>query len=226
MGRWIEEFPGNMTWSNSALICKGMAPYGCVALGEIDIVCERLRERQAEPDAWREEWERMAAGLEVRGEASQAAGHWMTAGNFYLRAGMYYFTAERFVEPGPQKRELGRKSLEFQGKGLQRRYPNIERVEVPYEGSSLPAWFLRAPGVTGPAPTVVVFDGMDNCKEMSVLFWNSPTAAGTRSRSTARARASRCACVTCLRVTITKCPALRPMISWQRVPMSIRRGWW
>ena len=36
MGRWIEEFQGNMTWSNATLICKGMAPYGCVAMGEID----------------------------------------------------------------------------------------------------------------------------------------------------------------------------------------------
>ncbi len=30
--------------------------------------------------------------------------------------------------------------------------------------------FVKAPGVSGRAPTVVVFDGMDNCKEMSVLF--------------------------------------------------------
>jgi len=41
---------------------------------------------------------------------------------------------------------------------------------VPYEGTTLPALFMKAPGVTGRAPTVVVFDGMDNCKEMSVLF--------------------------------------------------------
>jgi dipeptidyl aminopeptidase/acylaminoacyl peptidase len=46
----------------------------------------------------------------------------------------------------------------------------MEKVEVPYEGTTLPALFLKAPGVSGPRPTVVVFDGMDNCKEMSVLF--------------------------------------------------------
>jgi dienelactone hydrolase len=34
----------------------------------------------------------------------------------------------------------------------------------------LPAYFVKAQGVTGPAPTVVVFDGLDNCKEMSSLF--------------------------------------------------------
>ena len=37
----------------------------------------------------------------------------MTAGNYYLRAGMYYFTGERFVHPGSEKREIGRKAIEL-----------------------------------------------------------------------------------------------------------------
>ena len=40
---------------------------------------------------------------------------------------------------------------------------------MPFEGTTLPAWFLKA-DVHGPAPTVVMFDGLDNAKEMSVLF--------------------------------------------------------
>jgi pimeloyl-ACP methyl ester carboxylesterase len=55
------------------------------------------------------------------------------------------------------------------GKGIARRYPAIERVEVPYEGTTLPAWLYKA-DVTGVAPAVVMFDGLDNAKEMSVLF--------------------------------------------------------
>ena len=167
---WISEFPGNFVWSNAALVTKGMAPYGAVALGEIDEVCERLRPRQGEPDAWREEWCAMGRRLEAVAIAAAAAGHDMTAGNYYLRAGMYYFTGERFVPPGDVKAEIGKKALECQHAGLRRRYPNIELVEVPYEATTLPALFMKAPGVAGPAPTVVVFDGMDNCKEMSVLF--------------------------------------------------------
>src|SRR6266508_1458191 len=137
-GAWIEQFPGNLTWSNAALVTKGMAPYGAVALGEIDTVCERLKARQGEPDAWREEWCAMAKRLERAADAAAAEGRQLTAGNCYLRAGMYYFTGERFV--------------------------------VPYENTTLPALFMKAPGASGRAPTVAVFDGMDNCKEMSVLF--------------------------------------------------------
>ena len=169
-GTWIEQFPGNLNWSNAALVTKGMAPYGAVALGEIDEVCERLLARQSEPDAWREEWCAMASRLEKVADKAAAEGRQHTAGNYYLRAGMYYFTGERFIYPGPLKLEVGRKSLQCQRAGLERRYANMEFVDVPFEGSTLPAIFLKAPGVTGPAPTVVVFDGMDNCKEMSILF--------------------------------------------------------
>jgi len=147
-----------------------MAPYGAVALGEIDEVCERLKARQGEPDAWREEWCAMGKRLERAADAAAGEGRELTAGNYYLRAGMYYFTGERFVVPGEEKREIGRKALQCQHAGLERRYPNLERVEVPYEKTTLPALFMKAPGASGRAPTVVVFDGMDNCKEMSVLF--------------------------------------------------------
>jgi len=169
-GTWIEQFPGNMTWSNAALVTKGMAPYGAVALGEIDDVCERLKTRQSEPDAWQEEWCAMASRLEKVADKAASSGHEMTAGNYYLRSGMYYFTGERFIYPGEQKREVGRKSLQCQRAGLERRYRNIEFVEVPFENTTLPAIFMKAQGASGRAPTIVVFDGMDNCKEMSVLF--------------------------------------------------------
>jgi len=167
---WIDHFPGNFQWSNATLVLKGMAPYGAVALGEIDEVCERLRQRQDEPHAWWEEWCAMGERIAKTADTAEAAGNKLTAGNYYLRAGMYYFTGERFIAPGDEKREVGRKSIELQTKGILRRYPNVEKVEVPYEGVTLPALFMKAPGATGRAPTVVLFDGLDNCKEMSVLF--------------------------------------------------------
>jgi len=74
------------------------------------------------------------------------------------------------VPPGDLKQEIGRKALACQHAGLRRRHANIEFVEVPYEGATLPALFMKAPGVAGRTPAVVVFDGTDNCKEMSVLF--------------------------------------------------------
>ena len=44
---WIHSFPQNFQWSNATLVCKGMAPYGAVALGEIDWIVQRLHARSA-----------------------------------------------------------------------------------------------------------------------------------------------------------------------------------
>src|SRR4051812_2070948 len=169
---WTEEFPGNFAWSNAALVTKAMAPYGAVALAEIDAACEKLRSRQGEADAWREEWCALGARVEAHAIRELALGHRLSAGSFLLRAGMYTFTGERFMVPGPEKRRVGAKALRLQQEGLLIRYPNLERVEVPYEGgATLPALFLKADAENEkPRPTIVVFDGMDNCKEMSVLF--------------------------------------------------------
>jgi len=167
---WTEHFPSNLMWSNATLVCKGMAPYGAVSLGEIELVCARLREREGEAAAWGEEWCKVAAMVEKLGDEAAAAGNNATAGNQYLRAGNYYYTGERFVPLGEEKTAIYRKALRCSQEGLKRRYPDMEIVEVPYEGKTLPAYFMKAQGVSGPAPTVVLFDGMDNCKEMSVLF--------------------------------------------------------
>jgi len=169
-GNWIDSFPKNYQWSNATVITKGMAPWGAVALGEIDEVVQRLHQRADEPHAWWEEWCAMAERMEKAADQAAAEGRDATAGNYYLRAGMYYYTGERMVPPGEQKLGIYRKSLRCSQAGLKRRYPNLEVVDVPYEESSLAAYFLKSPNAKGPAPTVVLFNGLDNCKEMNVLF--------------------------------------------------------
>ena len=171
-GPWIDHFGENFLWSNATLILKGMAPYGVVALEEIDRVCEKLRARQAEPDrgqAWFEEWRAMGELIEKRGDAALANGHKITAGDYYLRAGIYHYNAERFITPGPEKKAQGAQAYKAWHHGIRLRHPNVEFVEVPYEGTTLPALFMKAQAGR-PAPTVVVLNGMDNAKEMSVFF--------------------------------------------------------
>jgi dienelactone hydrolase len=168
---WTDSFPGNFQWSNATLVCKGMAPYGAVALEEIERVCERLRARgPQDPDAWWQEWCTEAERSEKLADAAVGEGRDAVAGIHYLRAGNYYYTGERFIPPGEKKLGIYKRALRCYQEGLKRRHPEIEFLEVPYEGKALPAYFMKARGAKGRAPTVVLFDGMDNCKEMSVLF--------------------------------------------------------
>jgi alpha-beta hydrolase superfamily lysophospholipase len=169
-GPWIDHFGDNFLWSNATLILKGMAPYGVVALEEIDRVCERLRPRQHEPHAWQEEWRAMGERIEKTAVAALDKGHKLTAGDYYLRAGIYHYNAERFMAPGREKRQQGARAYHCWHTGIHLREPSIEFVEVPYVGTTLPALFMNASGTGRPAPTVVVVNGMDNAKEMSIFF--------------------------------------------------------
>jgi len=169
---WPVTFPGNLRWSNATQIVKGMVAYGAAAMAEIDLITQRLRARAAEADldrAWMEEWSKEADRVAKIGDDADAAGNLITAGNQYMRAGNYYYSAERFIPPGEEKLAMYRKALRRYQGAMARLHPDIDRVEVPYEGQSLPAWFVKGRG-HGPRPTVVLFDGMDNAKEMSVIF--------------------------------------------------------
>lgn len=172
-GSWVETFPGNLRWSNAMQIVKGMVPWAAAAMGEIDVVIRRLRAREHEGDpdrAWMEEWAAMGDRVAKVADAAAAEGREVTAGNNYMRAGNYYYSAERFITPGEDKMALYANALRCYRAALKRLHANVEVVDVPYEGQSLAAYFMKAPSVGGRTPTVVLFDGMDNCKEMSVIF--------------------------------------------------------
>ena len=169
MSHWFEYFPGHHMWSQGMMFGIEMQTWGAAALGEIDQIGQRLKGHEGDNERWWQEWSAMAARIEGFGAREEAAGHALTAGSYYLRAAVYYFCGERFIAPSERKRDTYRSCLRCFRKGIAQRYPEIERVEVPYEGTTLPAWFLKA-RVAGRAPTVVMFDGLDNAKEMSVLF--------------------------------------------------------
>lgn len=169
MSHWFEYFPKNHMWSQGMMFGIEMAAWGAAAIGEIDQIGQKLRGHEGDNELWWTEWTAMAKRIEGFGDIEEAQGHRLTSGAYYLRAAIYYFCGERFIAPSERKWETYRSCLRCFTKGVERRYPQIERVDVPYEDTTLPAWFLKA-DVEGPAPTVVMFDGLDNAKEMSVLF--------------------------------------------------------
>ena len=203
---WIDHFGDNFLWSNATLVIKGMAPYGVVALEEIDRVCERLKGRQHEPHAWFEEWGAMGALVEGYAIEAEKAGRKHTAGDYYLRAGNYLYNAERFLRPGPEKRTAGERAFRSYHAGIRLRHPNIERVEVPYENTTLPALFMRAP-VTGPAPTGRHHQRHGQLQgDEHLLRWARVCAARTCTRWhwTGPARAKRCGCAASTAATTTR----------------------
>lgn len=169
MSHWFEYFPGHHMWSQGMMFGIEMQTWGAAALGEIDQIGQRLRAHVGDNEQWWQAWTDMARRIEAYGDAAEREGNRLTAGSYYLRAATYYFCGERFIAPSERKWDTYRSCLRCFRKGIARRYPSIERAEVPFEGTTLPAWLLKA-DAPARAPTVVMFDGLDNAKELSVLF--------------------------------------------------------
>ena len=170
INHWFEYFPDNFVWSQQMMSMIDMALWGASAMGEIDQVGQRLKDRQGDNEAWFSEWYALGEDMERKADAARAANHQLTAGTYYLHAGVYFLWAERFTPPSDKKFACYRRSMHCFVAGFERRYPSITRVEVPYETTTLPAYFMRCDGASGKAPTVVLFDGFDLCKEVGVLW--------------------------------------------------------
>src|SRR5260370_38372207 len=84
---WAVHFPGNLRWSNAMQIVKGMAPYGAIAMEEVDRIARRLATRAGEADldcAWREEWAAMAERVASVADKAAAEGRERTPGHHYM----------------------------------------------------------------------------------------------------------------------------------------------
>src|SRR5690606_17648318 len=83
----------------------------------------------------------------------------------------YYHVGERFLQPKSEGLDAYRRGVEcFRDAARCMTRPRIEHVEIPFEGTSLPAVLVHAqpaPGASAaPAPAMVFFDGFDVTKEI------------------------------------------------------------
>ena len=91
-------------------------------------------------------------------------GHLVTARERYLRAATYFDQALFFVlgttTPGAEKEIYNAMNAAWtSAAGLFD--PAFEKVSIPYENTTLPGWFLRAPGAKGRRPTLIINNGSD-----------------------------------------------------------------
>ncbi|MBI3915431.1 MAG: alpha/beta hydrolase [Betaproteobacteria bacterium] len=162
-------FPGNYRWSAAILSMLSSAPWGGADVSEVDKIGRLLKSENATDDeAWFDACVRVAGEVRGRAERYAQAGYGHSAAPFFLRACKYYQMGERFRTPKDEKAlDAYRTSVEcFHGfVGLTD--AKIEIVEVPFEGGSLPGYFVHAQGTAANrTPCVVHFDGLDITKEL------------------------------------------------------------
>ncbi|QVN19382.1 alpha/beta hydrolase family protein [Burkholderia pyrrocinia] len=169
-------------------LALGMALDMGANMDEIDRASRTLRERSTQDDsdpakAFFHAWADAAAQLVEKAELDQRNGNSLSASEKYRRAAILYITVERMPPHDYAPRiDAYDRLLACFSRYVSLGGVNCERVLVPYEGSVLPALFVRAPG-DGPAPCMVHFNGLDGLKEFLFLS-GFPAALARRGVST------------------------------------------
>lgn len=165
---WFKYFPDHHMWSQALLTILEMTPWGGATLGEVDQIGKRLRKSVGDHKAWIKEWTGMAQRVERLADEAADKGRDLTAGGAYFRASMYYFSGGRFIPLNdPNEKVTFNKVVSSFAKSVQLCHPQVERVEIPYENTILPAYYYPADKKKAdPCPAVVFFGGLDSTKEM------------------------------------------------------------
>ncbi len=169
---WFTYFPEDYRWSSAVCGVLGGAAYGGADIGEVDRAARGLRKHLGDDGAWFEAWRAEGDRVRALAEEAERRAHRLTAAGAYLRACNYFQMGERFRTPKDARAlETYRVAVEcFRRFARLTDRPRIEAVEIPYEGASLPGYFVHAEHAD-PAqqPCVVFFDGLDITKELQYL---------------------------------------------------------
>jgi len=161
-------FPTNYVWNLSVDLAIEMG----AKIGEIEEMCAPLLEASKQPDAegtraFGRSWVAMGEKLCDLAADDEKKGRLISAGDKLQRAAIYLVTAERMQAHGsPGRAELYARMPQVFQRGTRLSGANVERLEIPYEGAHMAGLYVRAEGVSGPAPLLVQVNGLDSTKEM------------------------------------------------------------
>ncbi|ABE36781.1 prolyl oligopeptidase family protein [Paraburkholderia xenovorans LB400] len=164
----FQYFPTNYVWSLSAMIALTHGGQ----IGEVDQMCAPLVDAaRAGNDpgtlAFFNAWKSGADKLAELAEEDKSGGRLLSAGEKLGRAALYYIIAERMQAHDFDGRlALYKHSLDVFLEGVRLARENCERIEIPYQDRHISGLYVRAVGVQGRAPVVVVMNGLDSTKEM------------------------------------------------------------
>jgi pimeloyl-ACP methyl ester carboxylesterase len=147
------------------LFALGGAGYGASEVGEVLATFDRIH---AKGDTYRstyEEFLRLGRATRNRADKEHAAGRSISARSSYLRAAMYLDQALFFVlasgTPTRQREGVVYSEMEAAfAKAAGLFQPRFEPVRIPWDGGTIPGWFL-SPGGKGARPTVILNNGSD-----------------------------------------------------------------
>jgi dienelactone hydrolase len=178
-------FPTNYVWNLSINLALEMG----ARIGEIDAMCAPLVDISRQGDdagtsAFLNSFAAMGDKLAMLADEDLAAGHELSAGTKLDRAATYYITCERMQPARSEvRREIYAKQQVCFRRGMELMCDPGSRVEIPYQGGVIAGIFVPAEGIAGPAPLIIMVNGLDSVKEM-IYRVGLPRALARRGVST------------------------------------------
>lgn len=138
--------------------------HGGSTAGEMYAAAMKVEDGNTE--SFKTEFFNLAERIRFRGEACLENDHIISAREAFLRAANYYRLPLWVVDAQKEEyREIALKMRSCFRKAAGLCSPEIEVVEVPFEGSSLPGYFIKADQDSSPKPTVIFLGGGETFAE-------------------------------------------------------------
>lgn len=142
----------------------GASNYGGAAPGEV--FATRAAVQGDDPYAWRSAMAAMGERVLQGARSALDRGHRISARDHFLRASMYYRAAEYFADPfGTEALPWGFASRDAFQAAAKLTAHRIEPLQMPFEGKSLPGYFIAPAAGAAGGKTLVVLTGFDGTAE-------------------------------------------------------------
>lgn len=155
-------------------------PYGGGAFGELQAIAAAVGDGGV--DEYHTAFTAMARRLADEADAAHAAGHLASARQAHLRSSSYYAASYHplYGSPvDPRLLDAFDKQVIQLDKGLALGDAPCTPARIPYDGTTLPAYLIPAPGAAGQKrPTIIFTNGYD--ATITDLLFASAVAAGAR----------------------------------------------
>lgn len=162
----IELFPQDEDWSLQTMRLLAQVAVGGADLFECARTAARIGTQTTDGETWQREWSRTAQEVASAGEAALERGDVVTARRALMRSCSYFRHSEFFLDSDDPRRQAAYVSgtSNFQ-KAVELSEGRIERIQVPFEGTTMDGYIVR-PDASGRArPTVLFLGGADSWAE-------------------------------------------------------------
>ena len=154
----------------------GHVTHGACTLGEMLYLADQYDDKN--PQTWINEAVAMADRVGVRARRSLENGHKISARNCLLRASFYHRIATAMISPRKETeawKARFEKSRSLFKEAAALFEPAMEYVEIPFEGTVLPGYFLQADKSIRPKKTLLMIGGGETFAE-DLYFYIAPAA--------------------------------------------------